>query len=217
MWYPAALDELHPDGRCKVILEVGRVPVDCQLQQLRLSPSRACLRRLAVGQQLQGIVKRVEPVLGAFVDVRSERTGLVRPSRMAEHYVDDAASHVQVGQSVEVWVYRLTEDGKMGLSMVDYPPCSVRDPVVTFHAALPSDWFDAVVRTVHKFGIYVDVEAPGNGKVQGLVPIRFLAGSPEVGQGVRVRVVRVLEGAGMLRLSMLKASSEEAPRHRQQG
>lgn len=207
-WHSGMLEKIQPNGTCTVLLDGSGASLDCCLDQLRLHPSRASLSRLVVGQRLQGKVKKVTS-MGAFVDVRSDRHGLVRSSRMADHYVDRVEDYVSVGQEVDVWVYRLPQDGKLGLSMVEYPRCSIRDPVATFSAALPADWFDGVAR-FHHHGLHVDVDAPGGGKVQGFVPKRLVGGSPTSGQTVRVRVLRVHMSSGTLLLSMQKAGSDEA-------
>jgi len=161
------------------------------------------ISQLAVGQQLRGTVRKVTKI-GAFVDVGVERHGLVRASRMAEGFVANPQDAVAVGQEVDVWVYRLPEDKKLGLSMVAYGPSSVRDPLVAFTPPAPAQWFAGAVRYVHESGLYVDVEAPTvGGCVQGFVPRRLASGEPARGSRVQVRVLRALPGTGTLSLSML--------------
>jgi len=158
--------------------------------------------QLSVGQRLRGRVRSISRI-GAFIDVGAASPGLLRPSRIAHHFVRHVEEVVSVGQELDVWVYRLTENGKLGLSMVQCVPSRLRDPVVAFKNASASDWFQAVVRYKHNSGLYVDVEVPAaGGHIQGHLPGRFLNKRAEPGAIVNVRVLRVHESMGTLSLSM---------------
>eukprot|EP00933_Yihiella_yeosuensis_P016115 TRINITY_DN13891_c0_g1_i2.p1 TRINITY_DN13891_c0_g1~~TRINITY_DN13891_c0_g1_i2.p1 ORF type:complete len:489 (-),score=110.50 TRINITY_DN13891_c0_g1_i2:209-1675(-) len=72
---------------------------------------------LTVGQELEGTVTGVRD-FGVFVDVGSERNGLVHVSRLANTFVDNVEDFAKMGDEVKVWVSDI-RDGKLALSMVD--------------------------------------------------------------------------------------------------
>eukprot|EP00930_Biecheleria_cincta_P084549 TRINITY_DN73_c0_g2_i1.p1 TRINITY_DN73_c0_g2~~TRINITY_DN73_c0_g2_i1.p1 ORF type:complete len:624 (+),score=132.61 TRINITY_DN73_c0_g2_i1:159-1874(+) len=84
------------------------------------------MAELEVGQKLEGTVLSIQS-FGVFVDVGSEKNGLVHISRLADGFVEDPADHVSEGDKVTVWVYSVdTEAGKLGLSMVDDKVATLR-------------------------------------------------------------------------------------------
>ena len=62
--------------------------------------------------KVTGIMK-----FGAFVALPERQSGLVHISEIADCYVDDVGRFLQVGQEVRVKVLRITEDGKVNLSI----------------------------------------------------------------------------------------------------
>ncbi len=58
---------------------------------------------LAAGQELDGVVRGVA-AFGAFVDIGLAQEGLIHISELADHFVEDAGSIVQVGERVRVRV-----------------------------------------------------------------------------------------------------------------
>lgn len=74
------------------------------------------VREFNVGEEFEGEVKRVQP-FGAFVEITPGREGLVHVSRMADHFVKDPASEVQVGQKVKVRVIEIDDQGRINLTM----------------------------------------------------------------------------------------------------
>merc|ERR1712039_483550 len=118
---------------------------------------------------------------------------------MADSFATRAEDMVKVDQKVDIWVYRITEHGKLGLSMVEYGQSDLKDPVSFFRTVDSSDWFSGQVRFTHSFGAYVDVDVPSHGgRVQGHVPKRLIRGELRQGDVVKVRVLKVLEGSGTL-------------------
>jgi len=71
---------------------------------------------LQVGDELEGTVDGVRE-FGCFVNVGSERSGLVHISRMSDGFVDNPHDFVSEGQKVTVWVSSV-DDNKLGLSLV---------------------------------------------------------------------------------------------------
>lgn len=156
----------------------------------------------SVGQKLRGKVTGLSK-WGAFVDIGLSRPALVRTSRLAERHVRDASEVVQPGQEVDVWVYRVAADGRLGLSMIEYPNSKLQDPVSAFEGVSSRKWFKGVVRYHADRDLFVDVLAPEGAEVQGKLA-KAAVPSPEkvsVGQELEVRVLEVIANTGTLRLS----------------
>lgn len=158
-------------------------------------------QRPAVGQKLRGTVTGLRN-FGAFVDIGLGRPALVRTSRLAERHVRAASEVVQEGEDVDVWVYRITADGLLGLSMIEYPTSRLQDPVSAFEGISSRKWFKGKVRYQGDRELFVDVTAPGGAVVQGklakaALPLKKVSD----GQELDVRVVEVIGNTGTLRLS----------------
>eukprot|EP00439_Symbiodinium_sp_Y106_P024204 s5257_g2.t4 len=186
-----------------------------------LEPGQVSLSNLRVGQKLRGMVRRISQ-WGAFIEIGPGATALARISRMAERFLEDVFDVVSVGEEVIVWVYRIAPDGKIGLSMIEYPPSKLKDPVSFFEDARPSEWFTATVRFISNWSIFVDVAVPeGGGLVQGILH-KSQFPYPEKaakGQEVQVRVVEIISNTGTLRLTAMRRGSrartgELQPPHR---
>ncbi len=79
---------------------------------------------LEKGMRLPGIVTNVTN-FGAFVDVGVHQDGLVHISQLADHYIEDPAEVVKVGQKVQVTVTDLDlERNRIALSMKANPDTS---------------------------------------------------------------------------------------------
>jgi len=177
---------------------------------------------LKVGQELQGVVISVAP-FGAFCDVGADRDGLVHISRISEGFVDNIDDYVQPGNEVKVWVTEVSEDGRLGLSMVEGKAAgggggqrAPQGDIGAFQDVPPSEWLPAVVRSTTGFGVFVAVSPPGGGdEVQGLVHVSQIRDgfveSPHdevsIGQEVQVRVLNCDVVGQRLSLSMREEGS----------
>mmetsp|Transcript_19211 Transcript_19211/g.48380 ORF Transcript_19211/g.48380 Transcript_19211/m.48380 type:complete len:431 (+) Transcript_19211:65-1357(+) len=161
-------------------------------------PHRIPVHDLEVGAELTGVVVRIVP-FGCFVDVGAVREGLVPIARISETYVDDVDLFVSVGQAVRVWVTYITDDGKLGLTMVrrktSFLPGGVEnksnfdirmrwqdvheqqreeeaETFMAFRAVSPDEWLEGHVASITGWGIYVTLVPPGGGSpVEGMVHV----------------------------------------------
>jgi len=70
------------------------------------------------GEIYEGTVVNVMS-FGAFVNILPGKDGLVHVSQMAQGFVSDPGTIVQIGQTVRVWVTEVdAASGKIGLSML---------------------------------------------------------------------------------------------------
>merc|ERR1719291_2632 len=187
----------------------------------------------ALAGKLEWLPGRVVSVtdFGAFVAAMPPDTsagaavGLVHKSELKDAYVANVKDEVFVDQEVQVRVLSVdVEAGKLSLSMV--PPRedieAANNDVSGFVGIDSSQWLDATVLSFAEFGAFVQVAPPSGGAppTKGLLhksqitdggveddPQEYL----EIGQSIRVRVVKVEEERKRLSVSMLKeASADEA-------
>ncbi len=74
-----------------------------------------------VGKIYQGTVTRVEPY-GAFVEILPEKQGLVHVSKLSNDFVNNATDVVKVGDSLEVKVYEIDDQGRINLIPTNVTP-----------------------------------------------------------------------------------------------
>ncbi len=72
--------------------------------------------QLEVGAILEGKVTGITK-FGVFVELGEGKTGMVHISEVSSNYVTEISEHVKEGQSVNVRVLSIGEDGKIRLSM----------------------------------------------------------------------------------------------------
>jgi len=217
-WWDAEILSVGKDGEtCGAkYIEGGDEEEDIEVRQ-RVREPRLKLADLEVGKKMQGTVVSVAP-FGCFVDIGAERDGLVHISRMSEARVESTYDVVSEGQQIDVWVSQVTDDGKLGLSMLeskigggggggrrapaDYTP---------FLDVADTEWLTGTVASIAPFGVFVTVTPPNGGDpVDGLVHIAQIrdgfventADEVDIGQEVKVRVTRVDMDAGRMGLSM---------------
>ena len=80
-----------------------------------------------VGKIYKGMVTRVEPY-GAFVEVLPGKQGLIHISKLSNDYVDNASDVVSVGDSMEVKVYEVYDQGRISLHPANMAPKSIDRP-----------------------------------------------------------------------------------------
>ena len=71
---------------------------------------------LEVGEVVSGRVSGITK-FGAFIALEGGKSGLVHISEVANAYVSDINEHLKLGQSVNVRILSIGEDGKINLSI----------------------------------------------------------------------------------------------------
>ncbi len=92
---------------------------------------------IEVNSKLQGKVTGITN-FGAFVELPNGSTGLVHISEVADSYVKDINEHLKVGDTVEVKVMNVGDDGKIGLSIRRAKPESERPQRARTGSSRPS-------------------------------------------------------------------------------
>ncbi len=204
------------------VMDINREKRNLVLSRKAVLEREAAIQRektlatLAVGQELEGIVRRLMP-FGAFVDIGGV-DGLVHVSDLSYERIQKPEDVVHEGQTVRVKVLKIDDGGnKISLGMKQ---CQA-DPFTTAGATLApgAEVVGKVVRLAD-FGAFVQI-APG---VDGLIHISELSHERvnrvsqvvKLDEIVRVKVLDVDPGSRRISLSLkaLKAKeAEEAPRH----
>ena len=72
--------------------------------------------QLSVGQIVEGRVTGITN-FGVFVDLGEGKSGMVHISEVAQTYVNNIRDHVTEGDTVQVKIINIAEDGKIALSI----------------------------------------------------------------------------------------------------
>jgi general stress protein 13 len=76
---------------------------------------------IQVGSVVEGKVTGIKP-FGAFVEVEEGKTGLVHISQVSHTFVNDINDVLKVGDTVQVKVLNVEENGKISLSIKETQP-----------------------------------------------------------------------------------------------
>ena len=146
----------------KVVLSRRKV-----LDEERRKAREESAATLAEGKVIRGTIEKIEP-FGAFVTIGEELSGLLHVSNISHQRVEDPASVLQVGQSVEVQVLEIREGGRrisLGMKQLQAHPWDGIEQRLPPGRIVPG----RVTRTAD-FGAFVELE-PG---VEGLLHISQL-------------------------------------------
>lgn len=162
-------------------------------------PPRKVVKTIAVGQETEGVVKRVTE-FGAFIDIGVGRDGLVHVSEMSQTRVAKASDLVKEGDKVKVWIKELDrEKNRISLSMIVPGTLTLRDldegMVVTGR-----------VTRLERYGAFLDIGVGRDGMLHVKEMGRGYVEKPEdvvkIGDEIQVQIVGLDERRGRVDLSM---------------
>lgn len=201
---PSKLTDLIGKSLSVKIIEVDRQTNRLIFSQKQpdvkdLSKIQQLLKKIAIGQKLQGIVAAVLP-FGIFVEVdikesksqrvkesKSKLEGLVHISEISWEKVEDVSQHFKVGDEVDVMIIAKDEaQGRLNLSIKQLSS----DPFMEISKNYSKDQqVSGNVVRVTPYGVFVSLE----GGVEGLIHISKIPPNVEyqVGQKVECTVESV--------------------------
>ncbi|XP_021990499.1 polyprotein of EF-Ts, chloroplastic isoform X3 [Helianthus annuus] len=175
---------------------------------------------LVVGATFTGKVRSIQP-FGAFVDFGAFTDGLVHVSRLSDSYVKDVASVVSVGQEVKVKLVEANiETGRIALTMRESEPASGgetsrpprkmgqksnqrrdRDEGRKSTKFVKGQELEGTVKNLTRSGAFINLPEGEEGFLpaseeadEGFGSIMGDGSSLEIGQEVKVRVLRIARG-----------------------
>ncbi|XP_071686157.1 polyprotein of EF-Ts, chloroplastic-like isoform X2 [Rutidosis leptorrhynchoides] len=193
---------------------------------------------LVPGASFTGKVRSIQP-FGAFVDFGAFTDGLVHVSRLSEGYVKDVASVVSVGQEVKVKLVEANiETGRIALTMRESEPASggdtSRPPRRTGQKSnqrqegrkstkfVKGQDLEGTVKNLTRSGAFINLPDGEEGFLpaseeadEGFGSIMGTGSSLEIGQEVKVRVLRIARG--QVTLTMKKDEDNNALDSKLQG
>jgi predicted RNA-binding protein with RPS1 domain len=170
--------------------------------------STQVVRMLAVGQQVEGVVKRITD-FGAFVDIGVGRDGLIHISEMSTRRVAKVTDVLSEGQAITPWIKKLDRQrNRISLTLIDPEMKTIRDLET-------GDLVEGTVSRILPYGAFVDI---GIGR-DALLHVRemgegFVA-KPEdvvqVGEKIEARIIELSRRRGRVDLSLKGLREEPAP------
>lgn len=162
-------------------------------------PPRKVVKTLAVGQEVEGVVKRVTD-FGAFVDIGVGRDGLVHVSEMGTGRVAKATDVVNQGDSIRVWIKELDrEKNRISLSMIAPGTLTMRD--LEEGMIVPGK-----VTRLERYGAFIDIGVGRDGMLHVKEMGHGYVQNPEdvvqIGQDLQVQVVGLDRRRGRIDLSI---------------
>jgi transcriptional accessory protein Tex/SPT6 len=162
-------------------------------------PPRKVVKTLAVGQEVEGVVKRVTE-FGAFVDIGVGRDGLVHVSEMGTGRIAKPADVVAQGDKIRVWIKELDrEKNRISLSMIAPGTLTMRE--LEEGMIVPGK-----VTRLERYGAFVDIGVGRDGMLHVKEMGHGYVEKPEdvvqVGQDLQVQVVGLDRRRGRIDLSI---------------
>ena len=112
--------------------------------------SKRVVRTLAVGQAVEGVVKRTTE-FGAFVDIGVGRDGLIHISELDVRRVGKVTDVLKDGQQVTAWIKKL-DRARNRISLTLIPPGTK-----TIRDLAKGDLVEGVVTRIVPYGAFVDI------------------------------------------------------------
>jgi transcriptional accessory protein Tex/SPT6 len=166
------------------------------------------VRILAVGQQVQGTVKRIAD-FGAFVDIGVGRDGLIHISELSVRRVGKVTDVLAEGQEVTAWIKKLDRDrNRISLTLIDPNTKTIRD-------LNKDDIVQGTVTRILPYGAFLDI---GIGR-DALLHVREMGvgyvAKPEdvvkVGDTIEARIIELSRRRGRVDLSLKGLRDEPEP------
>ena len=176
--------------------------------QIKVLPKKRIVRKLAVGQEVQGRVKRLTD-FGAFIDIGVGTDALMHVSEMSQRRIKSPKDVLKVGQEVTAWIKKLDKaHNRISLTMLPPGTRTIRDLEV-------GEILTGTVTRITNYGAFVDIGVGYDGMVHVKEMAHGYVKHPsdvvQEGQEVQVEVIKVNRRRGQIDLSMKNLLPEPEP------
>jgi len=167
--------------------------------QIKVLPKKRIVRKLAVGQQVEGRVKRLTD-FGAFIDIGVGTDALLHVSEMSTRRVKAPKDVLKAGDEITAWIKALDKDhNRISLTLLAPGTRTIRD-------LKAGEVMSGKVTRIMNYGVFVDV---GIG-YEGMVHVKEMAHGyvkhpsdvVQEGEEIQVEVLKVNRRRGQIDLSM---------------
>ncbi len=170
-----------------------------QQPQIKVIPPKTIVRKLAVGQEVQGRVKRLAD-FGAFIDIGVGTDALVHVSEISQKRVSKPKDVLTVGDQVTAWIKSLDKN-RNRISLTLIPP-----DVRTIRDLKTGEVVTGTVIRVTEYGAFVDIGIGYDGMVHVKEMTHGYVNHPsdvvQVGGEVNAEVLKINRRRGQIDLSM---------------
>jgi len=176
--------------------------------QIKVLPKKRIVRKLAVGQEVQGRVKRLTD-FGAFIDIGVGTDALMHVSEMSQRRIKSPKDVLKVGQEVTAWIKKLDKaHNRISLTMLPPGTRTIRDLEV-------GEVLTGTVTRITNYGAFVDIGVGYDGMVHvkemAYGYVKHPSDMVQEGQEVQVEVIKVNRRRGQIDLSMKNLLPEPEP------
>lgn len=167
--------------------------------KIKVLPKKRIVRKLAVGQQVQGRVKRLTD-FGAFVDINVGTDALVHVSEMSQRRVKSPKDVLKVGDEVTAWIKALDkEHNRISLTLLSPGTRTIRDLEV-------GEILTGSVTRITNYGAFIDIGVGYEGmlhvKEMGHGYVKHPSDVVQEGQEIQVEVIKINRRRGQIDLSI---------------
>ena len=178
---------------------MSKVAKGDQEPEIKVIPPKTIVRKLAVGQEMKGRVRRLAD-FGAFIDIGVGTDALVHVSEMSQKRVNKPKDILSVGDEVTAWIKSLDKErNRISLTLIPPDTRTIRD-LKTGEVVTGS------VTRIEKYGVFVDIGVGYDGMVHVKEMAHGYVAHPSdvvaIGQEIQAEVLKVNRRRGQIDLSM---------------
>ena len=167
--------------------------------KIKVLPKKRIVRKLAVGQEVQGRVKRLTD-FGAFVDIGVGTDALVHVSEMSQRRIKSPKDVLKVGDEITAWIKALDkEHNRISLTLLAPGTRTIRNLEV-------GEILDGKVTRITNYGAFVDIGIGYEGmlhvKEMGHGFVKHPTDVVQEGQELKVEVIKINRRRGQIDLSI---------------
>ena len=170
-----------------------------QEPEIRVIPPKTIVRKLAVGQEVKGRVRRLSD-FGAFIDIGVGTDALVHVSEISQKRVNKPKDVLSVGDQVTAWIKSLDKErNRISLTLISPDTPTIRD-------LKTGERVTGTITRIEKYGVFADIGIGYDGMVHVKEMAHGYVSHPgdvvAIGQEIEAEVLKVNRRRGQIDLSM---------------